>query len=362
MKFGYIGLGRACRLYHLPALKRVADARIVGGVDASEEQRAAWTRDTGAPAYETVEELLAEKPDVVVVSTPPESHAPLAIQALEGGANVICEKPFTNTAAEADRVLAAVEATGRQVAVNHQYRQMPIFRAVREAIGSGDVGRLAFCQVWQLMELSPWDEPTPWRAAMARRTLLEGGVHLVDLLIQTFGDVPQAIYARRSAGFHDDMDADPVQILTLEFDGGRLGLITIDRICKAGTRYLELRADCEQASLRASLGGRAYARFGLKRAESTGVRFDYGLGGLAWSEIGTKRRVLARGSKDMNVPAAGDLLVGAVAAFRDGREPPSSAREARDVIAVIEAAYESHESASRIDLGPRLLRGAAHAV
>jgi predicted dehydrogenase len=242
------------------------------------------------------------------------------------------------------------------VAVNHQYREKPIFRIVRERIRAGEYGRLAFCQIWQLMELAPWQEPTPWRAGMARRTLLEGGVHLVDLMIQTFGEPPVAVYARHSAGFHEDAEADPVQILTLEFSGGRLGLITIDRLCKAGTRYLELRADCEQASLRASLGGRALARIGLKRAERSGLTIDYGLGGLAWAEIGRRRRVLGRSPKDTSVTATGDLLVRIVEAFRSGTEPPSSAREARDVIAVIEAAYESHETGARVELGERLFR------
>jgi predicted dehydrogenase len=355
MRFGYVGLGRATRLYHLPARERIPGATVIGGVDASPEQRQAWTKDTGSPAYPTLDELLEERPDVVVVATPPESHTELCERALRGGAHVFCEKPFTMTTAEADRILAVVDETGRQVAVNHQYREKPIFRVVRERIRSGEFGRLAFCQVWQLMELAPWDEPTPWRAEMARRTLLEGGVHLVDLIIQTFGELPRAVYARSSAGLHEDDAADPVQIMTLEFSGGRLGLVTLDRICKGGTRYLELRADCERASLRASHGGRAYAQIGVKRAEPTGVKIDYGLGGLAWAEMGSRRRVLARGPKEMNVLATGDLLVGAVEAFRSGTEPPSSAREARDVIAVIEAAYESHAAEARIDLAGRLL-------
>jgi predicted dehydrogenase len=355
MRFGYVGLGRATRLYHLPSLGRVAGATAVGGFDADPEQRSAWTTDTGMPAYGSLEELLDQKPDVVVVATPPALHADQCIAALRGGANVFCEKPFTTTTAEADRILAAVAETGRKVAVNHQYREKPIFRVLREKIQSGEFGRLAFCQMWQLMELAPWDEPTPWRAQMARRTLLEGGVHLVDLLIQTFGEQPSAVYARHSAGFHDDADADPVQVVTMEFPGGRLGMVLLDRITKAGTRYLEVRADCEKASLRASHGGRAGARIGLKRAEPTGIALEYGLGGLAWAEIGRRRQVLARGPKEMNVAATGDLLVAAVEAFQSGGEPPSSAREARDVIAVIEAAYESHATGSRIELGSRLL-------
>lgn len=353
MRFGFIGLGRATRLYHLPALARLPEATTIGGVDAAPEQRAAWTASTGAPGYADVEELLEQQPDVVVVATPPQLHAEHCVAALRAGASVFCEKPFTMTTEEADRILAAVDETGRQVAVNHQYREKPIFRVLREKIRTEEFGRLAFCQMWQLMELAPWEEPTPWRAQMARRTLLEGGVHLVDLMIQTFGELPEAVYARRSAGYHDDPDADPVQILTLEFSAGRLGLVTLDRISKGGTRYLEVRADCERASLRASHGGRAYAQIGLKRAEPTGLKLDYGLGGLAWAEIGRRRRILARGPKEMNVIATGDLLVAAVEAFRSGAEPPSSAREARDALAVIEAAYESHESGSRIVLGDR---------
>ena len=353
MRFGYVGLGRATRLYHLPALARIDGATAVGGVDASDEQRRAWEADTGMPSYASLDELLERSPDVVTIATPPESHMEFCVTALRAGAHVVCEKPFTMTTEEADRVLAAVAETGRQVVVNHQYREKPIFKAVRERIESGEFGRLAFCQMWQLMELAPWDEPTPWRAQMARRTLLEGGVHLVDLMLQIFGELPEAIYARRSAGLHEDRAADPVQILTLEFTGGRLGLITIDRVSKGGTRYLELRADCERASLRASYGGRAYAQIGLKRAEPTGIKLDYGLGGLAWAEIGRSRKVLARGPKDMNVAATGDLLVAAVESFRAGIEPRSSGREARDVIALIEAAYESHETGARVELAQR---------
>ena len=150
-----------------------------------------------------------------------------------------------------------------------------------------------------------------------------------------------------------------MQLVTLEFGGGRLGAITLDRVTKTATRYFEVRADCERASLRASYGGRAVARFGAKRAERTGVQVDYGPGGLAWAEIGRRRRVLARAPRELNVAATGDLLVAAVEAWSSGAEPPSSAREARDVIAVIEAAYESHASGARVELADRLLGAVA---
>ncbi|HEY8726416.1 MAG TPA: Gfo/Idh/MocA family oxidoreductase, partial [Gaiellaceae bacterium] len=203
MKFGFVGLGRATRMFHLPALKQVPGAEVVGGADASDEQRRSWQAETGSPAFETLDELVdGARPDVVIVATPPDSHAELCLRAIERGAHVYCEKPFANNVEEAERVIAAAEAAGLRVAVNHEFREKPIFKAVRDEIAAERYGRLAFCQIWQLMQLAPWDEPTAWRAAMANRTLFEGGVHLVDLLLTFYGERPQAVYARHSSGFH----------------------------------------------------------------------------------------------------------------------------------------------------------------
>ena len=76
MRFAFVGLGRATRLYHVPAVRALADAAAVGGADPSEQQRAAWSAETGTPAFATLEELLERtSPEVVVVATPPASHA-----------------------------------------------------------------------------------------------------------------------------------------------------------------------------------------------------------------------------------------------------------------------------------------------
>jgi predicted dehydrogenase len=362
MRFGFIGLGRATRVFHLPALAHIPGVEIVGGYDESPVAREAWQREVQKRSFDTVDDLLERSgAQVIVVATPPASHAELCIRALESGAHVICEKPFATTVEEADRILAAADQAGRQVAVNHEFREKPIFKTVRERVVAREFGRLVFAQVWQQMNMPPWEEKTAWRATMANRTLLEGGVHLVDLLIDLFGEWPEAVYARHSAGYHAQQDADPVHVLTLEFGQGRLALITINRLCKAGTSYLELRADCERASLRASLGGRAAMQIGKKRAQATGVRFEVGLGGLAWAEQGLRRRTLARASRQAGVEATAALLQGIVAALQASREVPSSGREARDGLVVIEAAYESADTGGRIELGPRYAPAVASA-
>jgi len=336
-------------MFHLPALRGVEGAVVAGGVDTSSERRAAWESDTGARAYESIDDLLErDRPDAIVIATPPDSHAEVCLRAIEAGVHVYCEKPFVSSVQEADAVIAAAAAKGVAIAVNHEFREKPIFKAVRDAARDGRFGRLAFCQISQLMDLAPWDEPTAWRASMSHRTLFEGGVHLVDLLVTFFGEVPEAVYARHSSGFHGDPDADAVQLLILEFSGGRLGQVSIDRISAAATRYVEVRAECERASVRASLGGRAVLQLGMKRAERTGARVDFGLGGLAWAERGTRRKVLARNPRQAGVYGTTRLLEQFVRAAERGDEPPSSAREAREVLAVIEAAYRSAETSARV--------------
>ena len=353
MRFGIIGLGWAAGAFHLPALKTVPGAEVVGGCDPSEEQQVAFGKATGVPVYASLDELLEKgRLDAVVIATPPSSHRDLCLQALEGGAHVICEKPFVETVAQADEVIAAADAAGLQVAVNHQYRSKKIFDAVRRRVGAPDVGELAFCQIVQLMDLTPWEEPVAWRRAMPNRTLFEGGVHLVDLMLMMFGEQPHAVYARQSSGLEQERQADAIHLVLLEFSRGRLGQITIDRLCKSGTRYIELRADCEHASLRASHGGRALLQAGIKRATRPGVRFVYGLGGVAWEERGAARKSLARDPRNAGIAATETLFQDIVAAFEADREPPSSARNARNGLAVIEAAYRSSATGERVVLGP----------
>jgi predicted dehydrogenase len=356
MRIAYAGLGWATHAFHLPALGGIPGAELVGGCDLSAERRREWEAKSRTPSFEGLDELIdAAVPELVVVATPPASHAELCVEALRAGTHVFCEKPFVSSLEEADRVIAAAEEADRRVAVNHEFREKPVFRAVRERIGAADVGELVFCQIWQLMDLAPWDEPVAWRREMPNRTLFEGGVHLVDLLITIFGEPPQAVYARHSSGV-EDRDADAVHLVTLEFPGGRLAQLTIDRLCRAGTRYVELRADCEQTSLRASLGGRAALQVGKRRAERAGIRLDLASGGLAWEERGLKRRTLARNPRQAGMHATGELLKRVVAALEQGSEPPSCAREAREVLRVIEAAYESARTGRRVELIPGTAR------
>src|SRR5215210_4091922 len=288
-----IGLGNAGHTLHLPALAGMSSASVVGAVDPEASRRDRAVASWKVPVFATFDEMLATaKPNVVVIGTPPDSHADYCMRSFAAGAHVICEKPFTSSIDEADAVIAAAAAAKRRVALNHEFREMPIFRALRDA-SVKDGREVVFAQVWQLMDLPPWAEPG-WRGQMLRRTLYEAGVHLVDFLMALFGERPVSVTASVSTCGVRESESDAVALCTLEFSKGRLAQIIQNRLCKGETQYFEVRAETGDASLR----GRARITAGLHRSASPHLRVDYGVSGMGWEESGNRRRPLGRNPKE----------------------------------------------------------------
>jgi len=370
-RIAVIGLGEAGYEMHLPAIARMRNARVVGACDVDAARRARAASRFKVPVFGDLESMLVEaNPEVLIIATPPASHAELCLRAIESGLNIICEKPFVSTLDEADEVLAASRAAGTRIALNHEFREMPIFRALIEHAGPGSSEGLFFAQIWQNTDVPPWTEGG-WRGQMQRRTLHEAGVHLIDYLLALFGEKPVAVWASMSAGgtheggAHDggadeggvdeggvdEGGVDALSIVALEFAGGRLAQVLQNRLCKGETHYFEVRADTRVASYRASFGGRARITTGLYRSTTPHVRLDYGVSGLAWREIGNTRKLLARNPKEPRVVATRYVLEKSLAAFDSGGRPPATGEDARDALEVIDACYSSAVTGLRTIVG-----------
>ena len=348
-RLAVIGLGSAGTTLHLPALAGLADVEVVGAVDTSEERRQRAAAQFGVPVFSDLDQMLkAEAPDVVLIATPPASHAAFCLRAFEAGAHVLCEKPFVSSLREADIVLDAARAAGRRVALNHDFREMPIFRALRDHVRGDD---LLFAQVWQLMDMPPWAEPG-WRGQMLQRTLYEAGVHLIDFLMALYEECPVSVSATTTSSGARDSKSDAIALVTLEFSRGRVAQVVQNRLCKGETQYFDVRAETADASYRASFGGRARITAGLHRSTKPHVRLDFGVSGMAWREVGNRRTLLARNPKDPGMVATRFVIEKTLAAFRDGTEPPASGDVARDVLTVIAACYASSASGRRIYITP----------
>jgi predicted dehydrogenase len=78
-----VGLGRAAKNIHIPALRKIAEAKVVGGFDPVEQRHP-------FPTFRSLDEMLSARPDIVIVATPPDTHAAITIAALEAGAHFFC--------------------------------------------------------------------------------------------------------------------------------------------------------------------------------------------------------------------------------------------------------------------------------
>ena len=123
---------------------------LVSGVLSSNPERAIQAgKDIGLPPdriHASVTAMLdaeAERDDgvdVVAIMTPNDSHFDYAVAALERGFDVICDKPMTNTGAEAEALHQKVQDTGLVFCLTHNYTGYPMVRQARAMVEAGQLG------------------------------------------------------------------------------------------------------------------------------------------------------------------------------------------------------------------------------
>jgi predicted dehydrogenase len=141
LKAAIVGCGKIADS-HASNIQRVAGCKIVGVCDreALMARQLAQRFDVGR-YYSDVAELIKEtSPDVVHITTPPQSHFSLARQCLEGGCNVYVEKPFTLYEKEAAELIELAEVRGLRLTAGHDDQFRPAARRLRQMVGEGYLG------------------------------------------------------------------------------------------------------------------------------------------------------------------------------------------------------------------------------
>lgn len=140
---GLVGCGQIADA-HLQQIRRVPIAEPVAVCDLEPLlARQAAERFAVPGQFTNLDEMLeVARPDVVHLTTPVQTHAPLTIQLLEAGVHVYVEKPFTVDAAEAQQVIEVAERTGRQVCLGHDQLFDPTWIEACNLVASGAVGEV----------------------------------------------------------------------------------------------------------------------------------------------------------------------------------------------------------------------------
>jgi predicted dehydrogenase len=135
-----VGTGFGCRV-HVPALRNAGfTVHALVGRDVARTRRRADRLGVPHACASLADALALPDVDAITIATPPDTHAPLVIEACEAGRHVLCEKPFALDAAEAERMLAAAESAGVTHLVGHEFRWAPDRALVARAIAQGAIG------------------------------------------------------------------------------------------------------------------------------------------------------------------------------------------------------------------------------
>lgn len=191
-KFAVIGYGGQGGWHTRQLL--ASDVAELAGIYDIDPARASLAEKNGIYAYPSFDEVIADTAvDAVVIATPNDSHRELVVRALEGGKNVICEKPVEMSVAALDEMLAAAEKSGRLFTV-HQNRRWDVdFLAMKKLAGSGEIGELINIEsrIHGSRGIpSDWRCHKPYGGGM----LLDWGVHLIDQLLQIITEPLTGVY------------------------------------------------------------------------------------------------------------------------------------------------------------------------
>ena len=158
--------------------------------------------------------------DLVVISTPPNTHAQWARQALEAGKHVVLEKPMALTTAECDDVMAQAEAAQRLLVVYQNRRFDADYRVMRRLVADGVVGEVFHVESF----VGGYSHPCNyWHsdAAVSGGAIFDWGSHYIDQLLDLMpGDIAHVSASNHKRVWHDVTNADHSRV-TIQFSDGR---------------------------------------------------------------------------------------------------------------------------------------------
>src|SRR5437879_3163510 len=226
MHVGMVGVGRIGSL-HAQTLKESPLVTRLTVVDADERRAASTAQALGAEQAATVEALLGEGVDALVIAAATPVHAELLQIAADARVPAFCEKPIALDLESTDAVIEHVQKSGTFVQIGFQRRFDAGYRAAREAVRSGVLGDV------HVVRLATHDPAPPPEAYIAS----SGGIwrdlaiHDFDIGAWVVGRPVTEVFAEGQANSllfarHHDVDA---ACAVLRFEGGTLGLLSATR-------------------------------------------------------------------------------------------------------------------------------------
>jgi len=194
LKTGVVGYGKSAKVFHIPFLSTMQEFEITSVLERhGEESR---KQLPGIRVAKSIEELIGrDDTELIVVTTPNDTHFEYALKALKAGKHVVLEKPFTNTLDEAEELIRVAKETGKILSVYQNRRYVSDFLTMRDLLNDNVLGKIhEFTATYD--RFRPEAIPGAWRESdiPGAGILYDLGPHIIDQALVLFGN-PAAITA-----------------------------------------------------------------------------------------------------------------------------------------------------------------------
>jgi predicted dehydrogenase len=232
IRVGIVGCGFITQETHIPAFRKCKESQIVALCDRNGDLVKNVAGKFGISRYYTDfgEMLTKEKLDAIDICTNINTHAPLAIQAMDAGCHVLVEKPMALNTEEANAVVSASRENGVQVCVIHNMLFLPTVTKIKSILNKGTIGNPFRVEIVQVTP--PWDFPpvadsTHWYHKLPGGIFGDNLPHPLYLMREFLGDLELLSVYKDKCGNVSHLPVDEVQILVK----GTNGLGTIISSC-----------------------------------------------------------------------------------------------------------------------------------
>lgn len=259
VRLGIIGFGQQGKLYATaltgisvggkPVLSKPDDCVLTAVSSRNESDKAQIEALPGVHYFKDWKGLIASDVcDAVVITVPHFSHHEIAVAALEAGKHVLCEKPMTIRASDAQATLLAHENHPEsKLAMMLNQRANPLLQKIKSIIDSGELGtmRNSYFMTNNWWRPDNYYTGNPWRGTWAGEgggILVNQACHALDLWIWLCG-MPQSVYAVCKEGAHRGISVENDVMAIAQYSDGRQGMFTTCSHDLLGTDRLEIAFD-----------------------------------------------------------------------------------------------------------------------
>ena len=229
---------------HIRNLKMLSVDKIIA-CDTSPERLALMKEKYDIhETYTELQKAMDQGIDAVLVCTPPSTHIPIALKAVDYNAHVFIEKPMSNSLDGVDELIKKASKNRLIICVGYNFRFHQGLKLAKEIVDRGEIGKILFARAEFGQYLPDWRPWQDYKQSYTAKKDLGGGIildgsHEIDYMRWLLGDIEQIFcFAGKISSL--EVETEDVAEILLKFKSGAIGEIHLDFVRPGYSRTCEL--------------------------------------------------------------------------------------------------------------------------